>query len=225
MLLAKSIVKKLLPSSEITEAYNGAEAVAQFKREVPDIIFMDIQMPEVSGYEATKQIRVLETDKRTPIVALTAGTVKGEYDRCIEAGMDDYLSKPVLVSDIAGMIEKYLGSQPIEEQERTISSKFDEYKNSDPEFFRELVEVSIANISKLKSALQIHFSKGDLKGVKQTGHALKGVGLNLDFQQLVSAAGETERLTEINAATEGLIKSSIEEADRILALLQKEIEN
>lgn len=225
MLLAKSIVKKLLPSSEIAEAYNGAEAVAQYKRGVPDIIFMDIQMPEVSGYEATKQIRVLETDKRTPIIALTAGTVKGEYDRCIEAGMDDYLSKPVLVSDIAGMIEKYLGSQPIEDQERSISSKFDEYKNSDPEFFRELVEVSIANITKLKSSLQTHFSNGDLKGIKQTGHALKGVGLNLDFQELVAVAGDTERLTEISAATELLVKGTIEEADRILALLEKEMGN
>lgn len=225
MLLAKSIVKKLLPSSEIAEAYNGAEAVAQYRREVPDIVFMDIQMPEVSGYEATKQIRVLETDKRTPIIALTAGTVKGEYDRCIEAGMDDYLSKPVLVSDIAGMIEKYLGSQPIEDQERSISSKFDEYKNSDPEFFRELVEVSIANITKLKSSLQTHFSNADLKGIKQTGHALKGVGLNLDFQELVAVAGDTERLTEISAATELLVKNTIEEADRILALLEKEMGN
>lgn len=223
MLLAKSIVKKLLPSSEIAEAYNGAEAVAQYKREVPDIIFMDIQMPEVSGYEATKQIRVLETGKRTPIIALTAGTVKGEYDRCIEAGMDDYLSKPVLVSDIAGMIEKYLGSQPALDQEGSISSKFDEYKNSDPEFFRELVEVSIANINKLKSSLQTHFSNGDLKAIKQTGHALKGVGLNLDFQELVAVAGDTERMTEISASTELLVKDTIEEADRILGILEKEM--
>lgn len=223
MLLAKSIVKKLLPSSEISEAYNGAEAVKQYKREIPDIIFMDIQMPEVSGYEATRQIRLLEKDRHTPIVALTAGTVKGEYDRCIEAGMDDYLSKPVLVSDIAGMIEKYLGSQPIEEPNEAISSKFDEYKKSDPEFFRELVEVSITNITKLKSTLQSHFDQGDLKGVKQTGHALKGVGLNLDFQGLVQAAGETERLTEINKSAASLVRATIEEANRILGLLEKEI--
>ncbi|MCF1750523.1 histidine kinase N-terminal 7TM domain-containing protein [Mariniradius sediminis] len=223
MLLAKSIVKKLLPSSEISEAYNGAEAVAQYKRDVPDIIFMDIQMPEVSGYEATKQIRVIEKDRHTPIVALTAGTVKGEYDRCIEAGMDDYLSKPVLVSDIAGMIEKYLGSQPIEEQSQAISSKFDEYKKTDPEFFRELVEVSISNISKLKSALHSHFDQGDLKGVKQTGHALKGVGLNLDFQGLVQTAAEAERLTEITQSAASLVNATIEEANRILALLEKEL--
>jgi response regulator RpfG family c-di-GMP phosphodiesterase len=184
---------------------------------------MDIQMPEVSGYEATRQIRLLEKDRHTPIVALTAGTVKGEYDRCIEAGMDDYLSKPVLVSDIAGMIEKYLGSQPIEEPNEAISSKFDEYKKSDPEFFRELVEVSITNITKLKSTLQSHFDQGDLKGVKQTGHALKGVGLNLDFQGLVQAAGETERLTEINKSAATLVRATIEEANRILGLLEKEI--
>lgn len=223
MLLAKSIVKKLLPSSEISEAYNGAEAVKQYKREIPDIIFMDIQMPEVSGYEATRQIRLLEKDRHTPVVALTAGTVKGEYDRCIEAGMDDYLSKPVLVSDIAGMIEKYLGSQPIDEPNEAISSKFDEYKKSDPEFFRELVEVSITNITKLKSTLQSHFDQGDLKGVKQTGHALKGVGLNLDFQGLVQTAGETERLTEINTSAATLVKATIDEANRILVLLEREI--
>lgn len=225
MLLAKSIVKKLLPSSDIAEAYNGAEAVAQYNKEVPDIIFMDIQMPEVSGYEATRQIRVIESGKHhTPIVALTAGTVKGEYDRCIEAGMDDYLSKPVLVSDIAGMIEKYLGSQPSPEQESIISSKFDEYRQSDPEFFKELVEVSISNIGKLKVSLHRHFQDGDLKLLKQTGHALKGVGLNLDFQELVFRAGEVERLTELNNATENLVNLALSEVDRILAGLEKELE-
>ena len=76
MLLAKSIVKSLIPTAKIFEAYNGLEAVAQFEKEIPDIIFMDIQMPEMSGYEATKNIRLRETDFKTPIIALTAGTVK-----------------------------------------------------------------------------------------------------------------------------------------------------
>lgn len=91
MLLAKTVVRSLIPEADIYEAKNGVRALESFKIHKPDIIFMDIQMPEMSGYEATVEIRKLEQNLgcRVPIIALTAGTVKGEFDRCIEAGMDD----------------------------------------------------------------------------------------------------------------------------------------
>ncbi|MNL71742.1 Signal transduction histidine-protein kinase BarA [compost metagenome] len=69
---------------------------------------MDIQMPEKNGYEATREIRQLETDRRVPIIALTAGTVVGEREKCIEAGMDDYLTKPVLKDTLEEAIHKWL---------------------------------------------------------------------------------------------------------------------
>lgn len=224
MLLAKAIVKKLLPTSVVSEAFNGLEALEEYKKEKPDLIFMDIQMPEMSGYEATKEIRKIEKDVHTPIVALTAGTVKGEYQRCLEAGMDDYLSKPVLVSDISGMIEKYLDSSPNTSQ-IIASSKFEEYRLSDPEFYKELLEVSISNIEKLQKTLISRLQEGNLHGVKQTGHALKGVGLNLDFKDLVATSTGVELLTVLDEENRGVVNETIREVSKILESLKAEWES
>jgi serine/threonine protein kinase/CheY-like chemotaxis protein len=107
MLLAKAIIKEILPESRIIEAINGKEAIDQFIKEKPDIIFMDVQMPELNGYEAATEIRMLEKEGRVPIIALTAATIKGERKKCLEAGMDDYLTKPVIKDTIEKAIHKW----------------------------------------------------------------------------------------------------------------------
>jgi len=95
MLLLNTIVKKVFLNAVVFEILNGQEAFVQFETINPDIIFMDIQMPIMNGWEATKAIRNLETGKNVPIIAVTAGTDKEEKDKCIEAGMNDYISKPI----------------------------------------------------------------------------------------------------------------------------------
>lgn len=69
---------------------------------------MDIQMPEMNGYEASQAIRKLPSQKRIPIVAITAGNVKGEKEKCMEAGMDDFLVKPVREENIIAVLKKWL---------------------------------------------------------------------------------------------------------------------
>ncbi|TGK39246.1 response regulator [Leptospira gomenensis] len=109
MLLTKSIVKRILPAAKILEAPNGMEGVEKNRSFTPDLIFMDVQMPDMNGYEATKAIRNQETErKRVPIIALTAGIVSGEREKCIEAGMDDYVSKPAVQADFTKVILKWL---------------------------------------------------------------------------------------------------------------------
>jgi len=107
MLLAKTLVKQIIPNSTIFEAVDGQEAIEQFKKTDPSIIFMDIQMPVMNGYEATKEIRKLQK-KQIPIIALTAGTVLGEKEKCIEAGMDDYASKPFVKDTLEKIISKWI---------------------------------------------------------------------------------------------------------------------
>jgi signal transduction histidine kinase/response regulator RpfG family c-di-GMP phosphodiesterase len=111
MMLAETQIRHLLPESKIVKAINGIEAVKLFKELNPAMIFMDIQMPEKDGYSATCEIRAIEepTGKKIPIIALTAGTLKGEKERCIAAGMNDYLSKPFKEVEIRAIIEKWLG--------------------------------------------------------------------------------------------------------------------
>jgi len=108
MLLAKTIIKKNIPKAIIHECNNGIEAVELSKKMLSNLIFMDVQMPLMNGYEATKEIRKLKGYKKTPIIALTAGTIVGEKEKCIEAGMDDYITKPIVQETIINTIHKWL---------------------------------------------------------------------------------------------------------------------
>ncbi|MDR6969360.1 PAS domain S-box-containing protein [Flavobacterium arsenatis] len=107
MLLTRTILKSLFPDVLLHEATDGSEAVRQFEEIHPDIVLMDIQMPVMNGYEATKVIRLTEAGKNTPIIALTAGTVKGEKENCLEAGMDDYITKPIIRIALEEVILKW----------------------------------------------------------------------------------------------------------------------
>ena len=97
MMLAKAIVSRVLPDAKIVEANNGKEAVVMWTLEQPDLVLMDLQMPEMGGVEASILIREKEKELQiyTPIVALTAGALKEEKEKCMEAGMDDFLTKPI----------------------------------------------------------------------------------------------------------------------------------
>lgn len=108
MILVKAFLNKLLVNVRLVEAKNGIEAVQLYQQENPDMILMDVQMPEMNGYEATMQIRKLENGTRIPIIALTAGILKGERERCVEAGMDDYLTKPILKDVLQATLDQWL---------------------------------------------------------------------------------------------------------------------
>ena len=108
MLLLKTILKNSFKSSKIFEFLNGKEAIEAFQNLKPDIVFMDIQMPLMNGYEATKAIRKLEFGTEIPIIAITAGTIKEEKDNCLKAGMNDYISKPIVNGAIEAIIFKWI---------------------------------------------------------------------------------------------------------------------
>ena len=110
MILAKTLVSRMLPTARIMEAVNGKEALILFQEEQPDLILMDIQMPEMNGLEATAKIREMEKSTRryTPIIALTAGAIKEEQEKCRNAGTDDYLTKPIDNELLYKMVFKYL---------------------------------------------------------------------------------------------------------------------
>jgi CheY-like chemotaxis protein len=86
--------------------------VEQFEINDPNLILMDIQMPIKNGYEATVEIRKLNTGKKIPIIALTAGIMVGEKDKCLEYGMNDYVSKPIVEDDLEVIIHKWLSKEP-----------------------------------------------------------------------------------------------------------------
>ncbi|MEP1094662.1 MAG: ATP-binding protein [Cyclobacteriaceae bacterium] len=108
MVIAKMLLRKALPNSRIIEAGNGQDAVKLFVDESPDVVLMDIQMPEMDGYVAAKEIRKREVHGRIPIIALTAGSMKADKEKCYEAGMDDFISKPIVNDALAITLGKWI---------------------------------------------------------------------------------------------------------------------
>lgn len=108
MLLAKTLVKKIIPNCVIFEANDGVEAVDQYNKIKPDVILMDIQMPNKNGYEATQEIRKIKESKHIPIIAITAGILVGDKEKCIAAGMNDYLPKPIIQYDLERILHKWV---------------------------------------------------------------------------------------------------------------------
>ena len=104
-LVAARMLGKL--GCEVVEAVNGREAVARAASADLALILMDCQMPELDGYDATQQIRRAETARHVPIVAMTANAMEGDRDRCLLAGMDDYIAKPVTVGGLTRMLEHW----------------------------------------------------------------------------------------------------------------------
>ncbi len=108
MLLAKTLVQKIVTNCTIIEALNGYDAVAISEIEHPDLILMDIQMPVQNGYDATMSIRKSKTIMHIPVIALTAGVLNGEKEKCISHGMSDYITKPILHCDLEKILHKWL---------------------------------------------------------------------------------------------------------------------
>ncbi|OCB78546.1 PAS domain S-box protein [Flavobacterium crassostreae] len=108
MLLAKKLLKRILPNATIYEAVDGNEAVDKFKQLAIDIIFMDIQMPNKNGYQAATEIRAMQKEIPIPIIAITAGILAGEKEKCFQSGMNDYLPKPINISDLKKITTKWM---------------------------------------------------------------------------------------------------------------------
>jgi CheY-like chemotaxis protein len=108
MLLAKTLIMKIIPNCIILEAFDGQQAIRKFKKEKVDLILMDIQMPLKNGYEAAAEIRKLKASNKLPIIALTAGILDGEKEKCIKAGMNDYVSKPIIKNDLEQVLYKWI---------------------------------------------------------------------------------------------------------------------
>ena len=108
MFLIKTLVKKIIPNAIIVEGTDGNEAIAAYEKESFDIILIDVQMPNLNGYEATMHIRTLENSDKIPISAITAGILNEEKEKCFISGMNDYLSKPVIFEDLEKVLLKWL---------------------------------------------------------------------------------------------------------------------
>lgn len=93
---------------EVVEAYNGYEGIVKAKEELPNLIFMDINMPEMNGIESMKRIKEEPTLNKVPVIAYTASAMKGDKEMLLEEGFDGYLSKPISISGLIDTAKKHL---------------------------------------------------------------------------------------------------------------------
>lgn len=205
LMLTKSIFKNILPNAVIREAQNGVEAVSLFVKYNPDIVFMDIQMPEMNGYKAATEIRKFEKGGRVPIVALTAGTVVGEKERCLRAGMDDYISKPVITETIVNTINKWLEysngiykkKENMEINETNKHFDFEKLKerlDQDVELISQLLVMTKEYLIDFLPILDNLITKKDGPAIKSHAHKLKGTALSVCFNELAMLLLEFEKL-------------------------------
>ncbi|MCE7054660.1 PAS domain S-box protein [Algoriphagus sp. AGSA1] len=206
MLLARTLLKKIAPEATVVEVKNGQEAVDYCQEQMPDIILMDVQMPEMNGYEATKQIRLLEHDARVPIIALTAGNVKGEREKCLASGMDDFVVKPIVEETIKMILDKWLnGITEAADADRAhhedkdthyCEEKLRLYADNDPELLQEILGIASVEITKSMESLKAAIQEENLLGLTEAGHKLYGTAISSGMQVLAGIAREFEHLEE-----------------------------
>ena len=229
----------MIPRAVIYEAKNGREAFEMAISKKPNLIIMDIQMPEMSGIEATMSIRNYEIGKgrRIPIIALTAGALKGEKEKCLEAGMDDFLTKPLDNKRLRRILETYLHSRKEISNFKEITSEH----SGNIHFDRMMVLESIGNseviLEELLEAAQVQFAQDilrlriaieeqNLSNIKMLAHSIKGASLNMYFNKMAELAIEFElyldkgHISELN----DLFAELVVEWKHLQALLRTSVE-
>ena len=182
--VAAGMLRKL--GCRVDVAANGREAVDMVQTFPYDLVFMDCQMPEMDGYEATAEIRLLEPEfKHVPIIAMTANAMQGDRERCIDAGMDDYVSKPVRTEYLTGVLRKYLERPGQLEESGAINAKvfnnlWEILGDEAPELTRAYLNETAGLLAVMKQALD----RSDWADVEKSAHTLKGSSATIGAGEL-----------------------------------------
>jgi PAS domain S-box-containing protein len=205
---------------QVDAVLNGEQAVSEHKSKNYDLILMDIQMPEVDGYTATKMIRKLDAPLNSvPIIALTAHALLGDKEKCLVAGMNDYISKPVVAKEIVQIIDKYLGIHKNKPQgdKRVIdkaSNLFDfdrlnQVSLGDKEFEKDLLGDYFKDAEIKLETLKEFISQRNLKKIQELAHTLKGSSYSVGAKAIGDEALGIEisaKSNDIESVEERMIK-------------------
>lgn len=204
---------------------NGQEAVEAVKREAFDLVLMDVQMPVMDGFEATQAIREYEKGlrKHTPIVAMTAHALLGDRDRCLAAGMDDYISKPIRSLELARTLENVARERPYEAEEKPAEVKTGsvmdltpllEGVGGDKSLLAEMLRIFLVDCEELWRQIRRAVSEGNGETLQSSAHTLKGMLGTVSASAACSVALELENMGR-NGCLEG--------ADQLLHSMDREL--
>ena len=234
-------------------AEDGEKAVRAFSQKPYDIILMDIQMPVMDGYEATREIRAREEasgkspDDYILIVAMTAHVMKGYREKCLDAKMNDYVSKPLTRKNLIDVVDKHTilkdtarateagadaaSLPPAEKTGETAPSStrpmnyhraLEEFED-DVEFLKEILEGFVANVNGQIDILEVALAEKDGERIRKEAHAIKGGAANLTALELSAVAAELESLGRENRFDE--VVGTFQRLKRAFADLKAHIED
>ncbi|MBN2289731.1 MAG: PAS domain S-box protein [Candidatus Glassbacteria bacterium] len=222
--LAASLLEKR--GHSVVVAGNGKEAISHIGKEKFDLVLMDVNMPEMDGLEATAAIRGRERDAggHLPVIALTAHALKGDRERCLEAGMDAYVSKPIRPAELFEAIDKVIPSRgeslKEEKDPGQIKQVFDKNAlldrlDGDHELAGEIVRLFINDCPETMQELQRAIAERDASGIERLAHSLKGAVSNFDAEDAQKAALALEKMA---------VAGDLALAEEAFARLEKELE-
>lgn len=223
--LGRVLVAEDNPSNQLVATYmlenigyqadvvnNGAEAVEALKKEKYDIVLMDCQMPEMDGFEATRIIRASEagSNRHISIIAMTAFALKGDREKCLETGMDDYISKPVTIDVLKLKIEAALSKTPADavgEQEfpqapagnasidhMVIAELLKLEESGAHNVIDELADIFLTDTPMRVESIRRAINEGDAEGLEYGAHTLKGSCAVIGAMKLREICFELEKI-------------------------------
>jgi two-component system, sensor histidine kinase and response regulator len=194
--LAASLLQRR--GHRVTIAANGREALAEIERARVDVVLMDVQMPEMGGFEATAAIRLNEraTGAHLPIVAMTAHAMKGDRERCLQAGMDDYITKPLNSKLLCAVVENaadgHAAAVVADASDApgycTLLARLDGDAQLLADISRLFTDDAPEHLKRIRCAIDAR----DAEALRQAGHALKGAAASFDAADVVAAARTLE---------------------------------
>ncbi len=226
-LINQKVATRLLGQMGYTAkvAGNGLEALQAIDQNPYDLVFMDLMMPEMDGLEATRQIRIRQQNRaahpnyKSPIivVAMTASAMPGDKEKCLEAGMDDYLSKPVRPEEVRAVIERWGEKAALDLMEHKNDSatatvnllaqtetpmndlpavdmdRLNEFTEGNPENLIELATLYIKQTTQQLEQLQTAVKTSDAAGVRRLAHSCAGASATCGMKRIVPLLRELER--------------------------------
>jgi CheY-like chemotaxis protein len=235
---------------------NGLEALAALEKQAYDLIFMDVMMPEMNGLEATEAIRQRQKDPRAfphyktslIIVAMTASAMQGDRERCLSAGMDDYIAKPVRPEDVRKTIEAWApkalqASVPVPPEEPVARAqdapatepntpapetgpvdidRLLEFTDGSPENLRELVELYLTQTTEQLEKLRAALAAADPAEVRRVAHSCAGASATCGMRHMVPLLRELERQGREGKLTDagGVFEQTAREFQKVRSYLE-----
>jgi len=221
---------------------NGVEAVDAVANGRYGAVLMDCQMPEMDGYEATTEIRRREagSDEHLPIIAMTAAAMKGDLERCLAAGMDDYVAKPVERAELDAALRRWLPAEPVDQpapdggsatrsQEPTEPAVVDAARvaqlralvvDGEPDTFTMLADLYLEQLPASLAQVREAIGRADAQALRRSAHALKGISANLGAVSMARLCGELDAAAESGVAPGPEAVAHLDaEGDRVRAAL------